>query len=472
VLALGLLLLTSAISSAKDREKVSHPPSTALPVLHATRQVQIPLDELLAGNPGWTYAFLATLDSDGHPTSLLLLDGDTLFVPEISKALHKEFFDIHYANRQVIIEGSIPQDPTPLAKPHAQIIVLENVEHPSPADEERLRREETRRASDLEHCTPSMDSHSLARQGNRIESTNRGEAYRCFEMALTMAPTSIAALYGASWTCGEKGNFACHRQYLTQIVAQRPDYYEARINLAESHPSPQDDSLTIIELQKILADNPPPPIQLDILGSLASSAQTAGDSLDEVLYRGQWSGIARRYFALYPKEFDADYSRTSIVSNDEPLALNLEGMHRWAEAEEVYRRNLSLIAVDPLFEKEVKFDQELGLSRTLAAQGKTKDAAKICSRWKSSAKFIAGQNAAYWAYASRPAEIAKWELSCGKEQEGLVRLNEESIAHPKGYATYIALRDYYYAHGDVKSALKAEEQNRKANDLATSQTDW
>ena len=212
--AVALLLLTTVDGNAKDREKVPSPPSTALPVLQSTSQIQIPLDELLAGNPDRAYAFLATLDSAGKPVSLLLLEGDTLFVPEISMALRKESFDLRYANRQVIIEGSIPRDPAPLPKDHARVIVLENAAHPTPADEERLRREEIRRESDFEPCAPSMDSDTLVRQGSRIESMNRGEAYRCFRIALSKAPTSIAALGGASGTCGEKGDTGCSVRYL------------------------------------------------------------------------------------------------------------------------------------------------------------------------------------------------------------------------------------------------------------------
>jgi hypothetical protein len=470
--ALGLLLLTAPIASAKDLEKVPSPPSTALPVLESTSQVYVPLDELLAGSPGRAFAFLSTLGSDGKPTSLLLLDGDTLFVPEISTALRKESFDLRYANRQVIIQGSIPGDPAPLPKNPRRVIVLENVNQPTQADKQRIEAEK-QRESEAEPCTASMDKDTLVREGARNQNRNsKSAAYRCFQIALSKAPVSIAALEGASWTCDEKSDTGCRVRYLAQIVAQRPDYYGARINLADAYRTPQDQSRTILELREILAENPPPPVQLNILGSLAFTARGAGDTLEEVLYRGQWSDVARRYFALYPQKFDAFYSRIGIVFNDEPLALDLEGLHRWTEAEEIYRRNLSMIAVDPLFQKEVKFDEQLGLSRTLAAQGKNKDAARICSQWKWPARLIAGRGTAFWGYASRPVEIAKWDLSCGKEQEGLALLQKESAAHPWIYATYVALRDYYYSQGDVHNALKADEQNSKAHELADSRVGW
>ncbi len=352
------------------------------------------------------------------------------------------------------------------------VIVLDNVRQPTPADKEKIKAE-TLRESQVESCTASMDEDDLVRQGNRDRVIDRkDEAYRCFQIALSKAPASIAALDGASMTCASKSDAGCRMRYLAQSVAQRPDSYEYRINLALAYDTPQDDSRTTVELRKILAENPPPPVQLNILAFLVFSARGAGDSLGEVQYQRQWSEIARRYFALYPKNFDADYSRIAIVSNDEPFALHLEGMHRWEEAEEIDRRNLSMIAVDPLFEKEVKFDNELGLARTLAGQGKERDAAKICAEWKWPAKFIAGRGTAVWGYASRPVEIAKWDLSCGKEQEGLALLQKESPAHPWIYATYIALRDYYYALGDVKNALKADEQNSKAHQLADPRNGW
>lgn len=125
-----------------------------------------------------------------------------------------------------------------------------------------------------------------------------------------------------------------------------------------------------------------------------------------------------------------------------------------------------MIAVDPLFEKEVKFDHELGLARTLAGQGNNNEARRICSELKWPAKFIAGLDSAYYGYASRRVEVAKWDLSCGREQEGLSLLHKESAEHPWIYAGYIALRDYYYAQGETQSALKADEENSKAHRLA------
>jgi hypothetical protein len=472
IVALALLTLISAIASARDRERVPSPPSTALPVLQSTSQVQIPLDELLVRGPNRTYAFLARLDAAGKPVSLVLLEGDTLFVTAISTGLSKESFDLHYANQQVIIEGSIPLDPAPLPKDRPNVIVLENAHQPTPADNERIKAE-ILRESKVKPCTAAMDKDDLVREGDRDQTKNRkDEAYRCFQIALSKAPVSIAALEGASRTYDEKSDIGCRIRYLAQIVERRPDYYEDRINLALAHGTPQDQSRTILELQKILSENPPPPVQLNTLDQLAFIARGVGDSLNEVLYRRQWSEIARRYFAFYPRNFDAFYSRISIVFNDESLALQLEGMHQWSEAEEIYRRNLSMIAVDPLFEKEVKFDHEIGLSRTLAGQGKKRDAAKICSEWKWPARFIAGRGTAVWGYASKPVEIAKWNLSCGKEQQGLALLQKESTAHPWVYAAYIALRDYYYAHGDAQNALKADEQNSKAHQLADARIEW
>jgi tetratricopeptide (TPR) repeat protein len=469
IIAVGLLFVVVVpIVFANDHEKVPSRPTTALPLLQSKAYFQIPLDELLVPDSDWgRFAFLARLDAAGKPTSLLLLSGYTLFLSEISTALREEPFDLRYANQQVIIEVSLPRDPAPLPKGRPAVIILDNARRPTPVDKERIKLAE-QRESEVEACTESMSKDDLIRQGNRDyrHKKRADEAYRCFQLALSKAPTSIAALHGASYTCDTNSEAGCRTRYLAQIVAQRPDFYEVRIALARTCGIPQDQSCTILELGKILAENPPPVVQLRALTDLVFIAQRAGRTEDEIKCREQLSEIARRYFALYPNNFDAFYCRISIVMNDGPLALRLEGIHRWAEAEEVYRRNLSMIAVDPLFEKEVKFDHELGLARTLAGKGNNNEARRICSELKWPAKFIAGLDSAYYGYASRPVEVAKWDLSCGREQEGLSLLQKESAEHPWIYAGYIALRDYYYAQGKIQSALKADEENSKAHRLA------
>jgi len=465
LLPLGVLLLIAPSASAQGPEKVPSPPATAVPVLRSELQVRVPLDELLTGHANLKYAFLVMLDSTGRPTALLLLEGDTLFLPEVSEALRKESFDQSYANRQVVIEGAVASDPAPLPRGQPTVIALDDVRHATPADEERIQAAD-QRASAVEPCTAEMDKDAFIRKGNQDERYQRkDEAFRCFQMALSKAPDSIAALDGASRTCDEKNDARCPIQYLDQILRQRPDFYEDRERRAYADGTSQDESRTVLELQRILSENPPPPVQLSILGKLFYFAQHAGDSSGEALYRRQWSEIARRYFALYPEQYGV-YSRISIVFNDEPLAILLEGMQRWNEAEEIYRRNLSLIAVDPLFEKEVKFDNELGLARSLAAQGKGKDSAQICSQWKWRRGFVARHGSAFSGYASGPVETAKWDLSCGKEQDGLAMLGNEAAQHPWMYGVFIALRDYYYAHGDVQDALKADGQSSRAHDLA------
>src|SRR6266568_5020257 len=60
----------------------------------------------------------------------------------------------------------------------------------------------------------------------------------------------------------------------------------------------------------------------------------------------------------------------------------------------------------------------------------------------------------------------------GRSKRVLPCYRKESPAHPWIYATYIALRDYYYALGDVKNALKADEQNSKAHQLADPRNGW
>jgi hypothetical protein len=349
------------------------------------------------------------------------------------------------------------------------VIELQNAEHPTPADQELIKAAQLR-FSQVEPCAVAMDKDHLIREGNRDESRNKTEAYKCFQLALSKAPASIAALDGASTTCDKTDDANCRISYLAKIVALRPDFYEARENFAVITRTPSDESLNLSELKKILDEGPPPPVQLSVLNNLIFRATRAGDIPDEIEYRTKWSEIARRYFALYPKKFDAYYSRTSIVMNDEPLALLLEGAHRYLEAEVIYRRNLSMISVDPIFQKEVEFDDELGLARALGGQGEDKDAARVCSAWKLREEFVAGRSDATYGLASKSVEAAKWDLSCGKEQEGLALLHNEAAARPWMYSAHIALRDYYYAHGDVQNALKAEKQNEIAHQLADDRT--
>jgi len=349
------------------------------------------------------------------------------------------------------------------------VIGLQNVEHPTPADEETIKAAQLR-FSQVESCDAAMDKDRLIREGNRDEGRNKAEAYKCFQLALSKAPASIAALDGASATCDKTADASCQVYYLAKIVALRPDSYEARERFAVITRTPSDESLNLTELKKILDEDPPPPVQLRALDDLIYRANRAGDTPDEIQYRTKWSEIARRYSALYRKKFDAFYSRTTIVMNDEPLALLLEGAHRYSEAEEIYRRNLSMISVDPIFQKEVEFDDELGLARALAGQGESTDAARVCSKWKLRKEFVAGLSDATYGLASKPVEAAKWDLSCGKEQEGLALLHNEATARPWMYSAYIALRDYYYAHGDVQNALKADGQNEQAHRLADQRT--
>jgi tetratricopeptide (TPR) repeat protein len=462
-LALASLLIFALSATAKDSEKVTSPPPTALPVLKLKSQIQVQLDGVLNRFNYREFVYLATLDPAGKPINLLLLEGNTLFVSETSDALRKQSFDPKYANHQVIIAGSVAPDPAPL-RGTPVVIVLQNPEHPTPADEEILKAEREHE-SQVEPCTPSMDKDDLVRHGFHYESRNRVEAFRCFEIALSKRPDSIAALDGASRTCGQEREVDCRRSYLVQIAALRPDFYEARERLALAHHTPEEQDLVVADLRKLLAEDPAPPVQCAILNQLIFVAQRAGDIQNEVIYRTQASEIMRKYFALYPSKFGL-YSRIEIVFNDDSLALLLEGTHQWADAEVIYRRNIAMSDVDPLFEKEEKFDNQLGLARTLVAQGKDKDAAHMCSKWKIPARFVANGGEVSVGLENAPVEIAKWDVSCGNEQEGLARLQKEAAAHPSDRAAYIALRDYYYAHGDVKNALKAEEHN----DLASGDT--
>jgi hypothetical protein len=465
-LLLNAFLLNASVTLASDHDSVPSPPSTALPVLQLPSPIPIPLDERLVQPLEQEFAFLSTLDSAAKPVSFLLLEGSTLYSGQVAGLIRQNSFDIRYAGRQVVIEGSLSPDPAPLPKHSPNIVVLDNVRNPTPADEQRIETHRSQRAA-ADPCLPSLDKNTLIRLGNRKDGFDHKLANECFRMALSQSPESIAALNGEQQTCDEKNEPACRRTALAKIVALRPDYYQARITLAYADGSPSDERQTIIELKRLLDESPPPPIQIQILDWLAWAAARDGKLEEEILYRRESSETARHYFALYPGKFGT-YSRISIVFNDEPLAIALEGRHRWADAEEIYRRNLAMITVDPLFERETRFDNELGLARALAKQGNAHAARTICSNSKWTANFT---HESGWQGRSNKAVMqAKWDLSCGKEQEGLALLQKETTTHAWNAMAYDALRDYYYASGDVQNALKAEELSRHAQQLADART--
>lgn len=98
----GFLLVVGPTANAKDSDKVVSAPATALPVLHPSAPIQLPLDELLIRAAQRSFVYLTTLDSDGKPRSLLLLEGYTPFSNKVVTALRRESFDLRYANGQVI----------------------------------------------------------------------------------------------------------------------------------------------------------------------------------------------------------------------------------------------------------------------------------------------------------------------------------------------------------------------------------
>lgn len=68
-------------------------------------------------------------------------------------------------------------------------------------------------------------------------------------------------------TRDEKRDTGCGMQYMTQIVAQRPDFYEGQIKFARASGwSQKDGARSALKRQEILTENPPPPIELQILG--------------------------------------------------------------------------------------------------------------------------------------------------------------------------------------------------------------
>ena len=215
---------------------------------------------------------------------------------------------------------------------------------------------------------------SLIRRGWWARRKNMSVAQDCFKLALSKAPGSIAALEGAGSTCDEKTDAGCDVPYLAQIVALRPEYYEKRMQLVFRA---QRGTLQDVGLEKILADDPPPQIQLAIFQQLAFNAQQRGDPAKEIVYRRKWSELARDIFAIYSDKYD----RYGIYGNDQPLALRLEQIHEWPEAEQIYRRNLPALAKDDLVQKYLIFEFGLGLARSLRAQGKGVEAAAVSSEW-------------------------------------------------------------------------------------------
>ncbi len=59
-------------------------------------------------------------------------------------------------------------------------------------------------------------------------------------------------------------------------------------------------------------------------------------------------------------------------------------------------------------------------------------------------------------YDTPEVEVAKWDLACGKPEEGLRLITEQIAAHPKMLISFTILSNYYYAQGDFQKARKEE----------------
>jgi len=206
------------------------------------------------------------------------------------------------------------------------------------------------------------------------------------------------------------------------------------------------------------------------LKAQADEAHKTGDIDQEINYRRQFSQKVWETFAADPTSLDK-YDRYNIILlNDLPFALLLEGIHRWPEAETIFRHNEAELAANRVAGNDIKSDNQLQLAYLLAREGKVEDAKSICSSWKGRMRHIAagGDTAHKYGMPVAPisdtpeVEVAKWDLACGKMQEALELLTDQIAAHPHMLISFTVLSNYYYANGDFQKARKAESDGTTA----------
>ena len=209
---------------------------------------------------------------------------------------------------------------------------------------------------------------------------------------------------------------------------------------------------------------------LNSLGKLADSAHKAGRFEEEIALRQRFSREAWATYDSDPKSLGR-YNRWAIVFfNDLPLALLLEGTNKLSDAEVLYRHNQRELAHERLAGNDIKSQNELHLAHLLYRQGKDSEAISICSHWKSRVK----HNADFALYAVKhntptpplyltpEVEIAKWDLACGKEEEGLKLLTQQIVEHPDMLAPFSVLSEYYFSLGEFPRAQKVESDGSTA----------
>jgi hypothetical protein len=201
------------------------------------------------------------------------------------------------------------------------------------------------------------------------------------------------------------------------------------------------------------------------LRNLADEAHTKGDIEQEIEFRQRLSREAWANFIRNP-ESPGMFNRWMIVFlNDLPLGVLLEGTHEWEDAEAIFRHNQSELEHEPLAGDDIKSTNQLQLAHLLVLEGKDTEARRICSHWEKRVRRI-GDSALRAVEHSVPAppvydtpevETARWDLACGRRDEGLRLISQQMAAHPRMLAAYTVPSQYYFAEGDFQNALKVEK---------------
>ena len=206
------------------------------------------------------------------------------------------------------------------------------------------------------------------------------------------------------------------------------------------------------------------------LDRLAYQAHENGDIQKEIELRQKLSRDALINYSQHPKD-PGRWNRWAIVAeNDLPLALLLEGKHDWSSAEEIYRRNQSLLAHERLAGNDIKSENQLHLAHLLAREGKESEAIATCSYWKNRVKRVGDEAVSAVKYSiphpsiydTPEVKIAAWDLACGKPEEGLKLLSGQIEAHPHMLISFTVLSRYYLANGEFEKALTTEREGVSA----------
>jgi hypothetical protein len=203
---------------------------------------------------------------------------------------------------------------------------------------------------------------------------------------------------------------------------------------------------------------------------VAGEAHKAGHLDEEISIREHVSKTAWEERDRNPESLTQYDLYGLILENDLRLALLLEGTHRWGEAEQMFLHNQTELARMKIAGNDIKSENQLLLAHLLASEGKTEAAGSICSHWRHRMRHLAsGQDGAH-IYGTPVApitdtpevETAKWDLACGKPEEGLSLLAAQIAAHPHMLASYDSLSNYYCSEGDIQKARQAEVDGASA----------